>query len=40
MDKKIANRKIGVRNATATNWGADHSVHMRSDQPPFERFGS
>ena len=35
-DKKIANRKIGVRNATATNWGADHSAHRPCDQPSFE----
>jgi hypothetical protein len=36
LDKKIANRKIGVRNATPTNWGADHSAHLECDQPSFE----
>lgn len=35
QDKKIANRKIGVRNATSTNWAAEDSAQADADQPPF-----
>src|SRR5262249_35878961 len=37
-DKKKRARKIGVRSATATNWGADHSAHQGCDQPGLGAF--